>query len=182
MGSLRTSYLLRLEQVVRIRWWGKDMYYRFNLKYRMEKWATTKCALPVRMDESDLTMEEYIKLMGERTKRRGHSFDWRTATFEGPKSEDIDESLSNAKEILPAIVFENTMEKSNAVSPAQKVCPNFDSNPGTTVEEYVRYEEEKAFKIGKTYDWKTANHIKLIEILMGWTSMPQKFLKQTFQL
>ncbi|GJW47285.1 hypothetical protein Tco_0078931 [Tanacetum coccineum] len=27
------------------------------------------------MDESDLTMEEYIELLGERAKRRGHSFD-----------------------------------------------------------------------------------------------------------
>ncbi|GJU81435.1 hypothetical protein Tco_1283800, partial [Tanacetum coccineum] len=33
------------------------------------------------MDESDLSMEEYIELHAEKARRRGQAFNWETATY-----------------------------------------------------------------------------------------------------
>ncbi|GJV89095.1 hypothetical protein Tco_1533033 [Tanacetum coccineum] len=59
-----------------------------------------------KMDNPNLTMEEYIRLEEERAQRRGETFDWQNAKFGRTKHYYVDECFANFEAEFPAIVLE----------------------------------------------------------------------------
>ncbi|GKA64375.1 hypothetical protein Tco_0763981 [Tanacetum coccineum] len=113
------------------------------------------------MDESDLTMEEYINLHVEKARRNRWLFNWETATYWNDASDEYDDSFSNFEGKFPAIVFGNKKGEGGSIRSALEVGSIFNTNPETTMEEYVQYKMEKALKKGETYNWETVDHVKL---------------------
>ncbi|GJX03623.1 hypothetical protein Tco_0189539 [Tanacetum coccineum] len=58
-----------------------------------------------RMDDPNMTMEEYIKLEEEKAHRRGRVFNWKTATYGKIKIDDNLHNLSFVEAEFPAIVI-----------------------------------------------------------------------------
>ncbi|GJX54588.1 ALP1-like protein [Tanacetum coccineum] len=64
----------------------------------------------VKMDDPNITMEEYIRLEEEKAQRHGRTFNWQTATFEKVKyHDDEDDCFTDFETEFPAIVFDNTL-------------------------------------------------------------------------
>ncbi|GJU29186.1 hypothetical protein Tco_1172775 [Tanacetum coccineum] len=75
----------------------------------------------VKIDDPNITMEEYIKLEEEKARRHGQTFNWQTATFEKVKNyKDKDDCSIDFKTEFPAIVFDNTL---TTISSEPTVCP-----------------------------------------------------------
>ncbi|GJV13606.1 hypothetical protein Tco_1355147 [Tanacetum coccineum] len=63
-----------------------------------------------KIDDPNITMEEYIKLEKEKARRHGRTFNWQTATFEKViYHEDKDDCFTDFETKFPAIVFDNTL-------------------------------------------------------------------------
>nr|GEU57271.1 hypothetical protein [Tanacetum cinerariifolium] len=63
------------------------------------------------MNDSNITMEEYIRLEEEKARRRGQIFDWQTATYGRMEYfEDEDDSFTNLDTEYLAIVFDDTSD------------------------------------------------------------------------
>ncbi|GKG34143.1 hypothetical protein Tco_0436839, partial [Tanacetum coccineum] len=61
------------------------------------------------MDDSNITMEEYIRLEEEKARRHGQTINWKTTTFEKVENyEDEDDCSIDFETEFPAIVFDNT--------------------------------------------------------------------------
>ncbi|GJT26509.1 hypothetical protein Tco_0906784, partial [Tanacetum coccineum] len=73
-----------------------------------------------KMDDPNITMEEYIRLEEEKARRHGRTFNWQTATFGKVKNyEDEDDHPIDFKIEFPVIVFDNT----TAIQSEPTVCP-----------------------------------------------------------
>ncbi|GJU54768.1 hypothetical protein Tco_1228482 [Tanacetum coccineum] len=66
--------------------------------------ANQKC-LYFRMDDPNMTMEEYIKLEEEKARRRGRVFNWQTATYGKIRVDDDLHDLRSVEAEFPAIVI-----------------------------------------------------------------------------
>ncbi|GKA20209.1 hypothetical protein Tco_0700198 [Tanacetum coccineum] len=61
------------------------------------------------MDNPNITMEDYIKLEGEKALSRGEKFNWQTATYGKMEyCEDEDDCFTNFESKFPAIVLDDT--------------------------------------------------------------------------
>ncbi|GJY52690.1 hypothetical protein Tco_0443537 [Tanacetum coccineum] len=74
------------------------------------------------MDDLDITMEEYIQLMADKSHKRGHMFDWETATY-GKIYDDID-IFKDFEADLPAIVYNDALAFDPKVSSEPTVSPH----------------------------------------------------------
>ncbi|GKE75764.1 hypothetical protein Tco_1537805, partial [Tanacetum coccineum] len=73
----------------------------------------------VKIDDPNITMEEYNILEEEKARRHGRTFNWQTATFGKVENyEDEDDCFIDFKTEFPAIVFDNTALRSEPI-----VCP-----------------------------------------------------------
>ncbi|GKB21422.1 hypothetical protein Tco_0855345 [Tanacetum coccineum] len=63
----------------------------------------------VKMDNPDITMEEYIWLEEEKARRRGRNFDWKSATYGKVKYFDDVNYFRDFKVEFPAIVFHDAL-------------------------------------------------------------------------
>ncbi|GJU79788.1 hypothetical protein Tco_1282153 [Tanacetum coccineum] len=70
------------------------------------------------MDESDLTMEEYIELHAEKARRRGQKFNWETATYGKIYCDDLD-LFTCFEADFPAIVYNDASTSNQNVSSEQ---------------------------------------------------------------
>nr|GEX34581.1 hypothetical protein [Tanacetum cinerariifolium] len=62
-----------------------------------------------KIDDPNITMEEYVKLEEEKARRHSRTFNWQTAMFSKIKHyEDEDDYYINFETEFPAIVFDNT--------------------------------------------------------------------------
>ncbi|GKA22239.1 hypothetical protein Tco_0708201 [Tanacetum coccineum] len=82
------------------------------------------------MDDTSITMEEYIRIEEEKAQRRGLIFDWQTAKFGRTEHDYKEECFLNFEEEFPAIVF----RKINSDS--------FDSEQREVISEYDDDEED----------------------------------------
>ncbi|GJV56217.1 hypothetical protein Tco_1457222 [Tanacetum coccineum] len=74
-----------------------------------------------KMDDPNITMEEYIRLEEEKAQRHGRTFNWQTATFEKIENyEDEDDCFIDFKTEFPAILFDKLTE----IPSEPTVCPN----------------------------------------------------------
>nr|GEU51271.1 zinc finger, CCHC-type [Tanacetum cinerariifolium] len=70
----------------------------------------------VKMDDPNITMEEYIRLEEEKAQRHGRTFNWQTATFKKVKYyKDEDDCFIDFETKFPAIVFDNTLTSDTAL-------------------------------------------------------------------
>ncbi|GJW01336.1 hypothetical protein Tco_1556587 [Tanacetum coccineum] len=72
-------------------------------------WDASKFLEVVKMDNPDITMEEYIQFEAEKTRRRGQEFNWETATYGKVRYfEDVD-YFKDFENEFPAIVYKDTL-------------------------------------------------------------------------
>ncbi|GJY94527.1 hypothetical protein Tco_0510888 [Tanacetum coccineum] len=76
----------------------------------------SKRASEVKMDDPNITMEEYIRLEEEKARRRGKVYNWETATYGKIwDNEDVHDLRSVETEFL-AIVFNDTLTSEATLS------------------------------------------------------------------
>ncbi|GKA76204.1 hypothetical protein Tco_0782665 [Tanacetum coccineum] len=61
------------------------------------------------MDNPNITMEEYIRLEEEKSRRRGKVYNWETATFGKIWDNEDVHDLGYVETEFPAIVFNDTL-------------------------------------------------------------------------
>ncbi|GKF18949.1 hypothetical protein Tco_0063867, partial [Tanacetum coccineum] len=62
----------------------------------------------VKMDDLNITMEEYIRLEEEKTHRRGKVYNWETAKYGKIRYDEDVHDLRSVETEFPAIVFDDT--------------------------------------------------------------------------
>ncbi|GJW71397.1 hypothetical protein Tco_0128314 [Tanacetum coccineum] len=67
------------------------------------------------MDDPNITMEEYIQLMADKTRGRDQKFNWETATYGKVYCEDLD-SFTDFETDFPAIVYNDASTSNQNVS------------------------------------------------------------------
>ncbi|GJT54988.1 hypothetical protein Tco_0990042 [Tanacetum coccineum] len=71
----------------------------------------------VKMDDPNITMEEYIRLEEEKALSRGETFNWQTATYSKMEyCKDEDDCFSNFESEFPAIVLDDTITSREVIS------------------------------------------------------------------
>ncbi|GJT48702.1 hypothetical protein Tco_0974859 [Tanacetum coccineum] len=92
------------------------------------------------MDDSDLPMEEYIRLEEEKTQKRGQSFDWRSATYGKVNYFDDIDYFRDFKSEFPAIVFNETpvskLESQPKPTVSSPIVKNLDFDFKISFDEY----------------------------------------------
>nr|GEX88444.1 hypothetical protein [Tanacetum cinerariifolium] len=92
-------------------------------------------------------MEEYIRLEEEKARRRGKVYNWETTTYGNIwYDEDVHDLRFIETEFL-VIVLDDAFTSEQIYY-----------SPNTTMEEYIRLEEEKARRRGKVYNWETTTY------------------------
>ncbi|GKF18714.1 hypothetical protein Tco_0063632, partial [Tanacetum coccineum] len=125
-----------------------------------------------KMDDPNITMEEYIKLQEEKAQRDGRTFNWQTATYGKVKYyEDEDDCFTNFESEFPAIVFDD-ITSNTALSYESTVSPlndneidfrmSFDESDD---EDYTVIYDENSFsyKIISVNDLKTDSENDMIK-------------------
>ncbi|GKE13638.1 hypothetical protein Tco_1417189, partial [Tanacetum coccineum] len=67
------------------------------------------------MDDTNMSMEEYIKFEEEKARRRGRVFNWQTATYGKVRVDDGLYDLRNVEDEFPAIVIDDTVTPQDAL-------------------------------------------------------------------
>ncbi|GJR40062.1 hypothetical protein Tco_1215746 [Tanacetum coccineum] len=67
------------------------------------------------MDDPNITMEEYIQLMGDKARGRDQTFNWETAMYDKVYCEDLD-SFIDFETDFPAIVYNDVSTSNQNVS------------------------------------------------------------------
>ncbi|GJS07212.1 DNA helicase [Tanacetum coccineum] len=70
----------------------------------------------VKMDDPNITMEEYIRLEEEKARRRGKVYNWETATYGKIWDNEDVHDLGSVETEFPAIVFNDTLTSEAALS------------------------------------------------------------------
>ncbi|GJZ89959.1 hypothetical protein Tco_0661886 [Tanacetum coccineum] len=71
--------------------------------------SLTRVRVVERMDDPNLTMEEYIRLEEEKAHKRGKVFNWQTATYGKIRVDDDLHNLSSVEAEFPAIVINDAV-------------------------------------------------------------------------
>ncbi|GJU96253.1 hypothetical protein Tco_1321009, partial [Tanacetum coccineum] len=80
----------------------------------------------VKMEDTDITIDEYIQLEAEKAYRRGHMFNWETATYGKVRYfEDID-YFKDFETKFSAIVYNDALTSKSETSPELAISPNND--------------------------------------------------------
>ncbi|GKA07616.1 hypothetical protein Tco_0686840 [Tanacetum coccineum] len=71
----------------------------------------------LKIDNPNITIEEYIRLQEEKALSQGETFNWQTATYGKMEyCEDEDDCFTNFETKFPAIVLDNTLTSDAAIS------------------------------------------------------------------
>ncbi|GJR97473.1 hypothetical protein Tco_0269647 [Tanacetum coccineum] len=76
----------------------------------------TNCLPIVKMDDPNITMEEYIRLEEEKARRRGKVYNWETSTYGKIRDNEDVHDLGSIETEFPAIVFNDTLTSEAALS------------------------------------------------------------------
>ncbi|GJR49941.1 hypothetical protein Tco_1400462 [Tanacetum coccineum] len=68
------------------------------------------------MDDPNITIEEYIRLKEEKTRRHGKVYNWETATYGKIWDDEDVHNLGSVETEFPAIVFNDTLTSEAALS------------------------------------------------------------------
>ncbi|GJU24159.1 hypothetical protein Tco_1162780 [Tanacetum coccineum] len=80
-----------------------------------------------KMDDSDLTMEEYIDLEAEKARRHGRTFNWETATYGKVSYFDDFDYLKDFENEFPAIVYNDALTSGSEI-PSEPTVRPLDNN------------------------------------------------------
>ncbi|GJR99948.1 reverse transcriptase domain-containing protein [Tanacetum coccineum] len=85
---------------------------------------TSRVLIALKIDNLNITKEEYIRLQEEKYLSRGETFNWQTTTY-GKREycEDEDDCFTNFETKFPAIVLDNTLTFDAAISCGPTVSP-----------------------------------------------------------
>nr|GFB30272.1 hypothetical protein [Tanacetum cinerariifolium] len=110
------------------------------------------------MDNTYLTMEEYIELEAEKARSYGRAFNWETTTYDKVSYFDDFDYLKDFENEFPAIVYDDALTSGPEISfePTYKM-----DNPYLTMEEYIELEAEKACRYGRAFNWETTTYDKV---------------------
>ncbi|GJW43587.1 hypothetical protein Tco_0072386 [Tanacetum coccineum] len=88
------------------------------------RYAVLSSNTPLKMDNPNITMKEYIRLQEEKALTRGERFNWQTATYcKMEYCEDEDDCFTNFESAFLAIVLDNTITPREALSWEPTVSP-----------------------------------------------------------
>ncbi|GJR92204.1 reverse transcriptase domain-containing protein [Tanacetum coccineum] len=118
----------------------------------------------LKMDNPNITMEEYIILQEEKALSRGETFNWQTATYGKMEyCEDEDDCFTNFKTKFSAIVLDNTLTSDAKLSCGPMVSPLNDNEIDFTIsfdesndEDYTVVYDKNLF----TYKIISVNNLK----------------------
>ncbi|GJT60754.1 reverse transcriptase domain-containing protein [Tanacetum coccineum] len=111
----------------------------------------------LKMDNPNITMEEYIRLQEEKALSRGETFNWQTTTYGKMKyCEDEDDCFTNFKSEFPAIVLDNTITPREALSWEPTVSPLNDDEIDFRIS-FDESDDEDYTDLAKTMIWKLHN-------------------------
>ncbi|GJS06299.1 hypothetical protein Tco_0363095 [Tanacetum coccineum] len=65
-----------------------------------------------KMNDPNMTMQEYIKFEKEKARRRGQVFNWQTATYEKIR---VNDNLRSVEAEFPAIIISDTFAPQDAL-------------------------------------------------------------------
>ncbi|GKC64449.1 hypothetical protein Tco_1097047, partial [Tanacetum coccineum] len=88
-------------------------------KYPLSQEMLTKMLsrkLEVKMDNPNITIEEYIRLEEEKAHRRGKVYNWETATYGKIRYDEDVHDLGSVETEFPSIVFNDTLTSEAALS------------------------------------------------------------------
>ncbi|GJY93115.1 hypothetical protein Tco_0508897 [Tanacetum coccineum] len=74
------------------------------------------------MDESDITMKEYIELHAEKARRHGQTFNWETATYDKIYCDAYD-LVTSFEADFPAIVYNDALTSNLSISSEPTIRP-----------------------------------------------------------
>ncbi|GKB84589.1 hypothetical protein Tco_0956861 [Tanacetum coccineum] len=75
------------------------------------------------MDESNLTIEEYIELKAEKAHRRGQTFKWDTTTYSKVRYRENINYFRDFETDIPAIIYDDALTTNHEVSSEPTVIP-----------------------------------------------------------
>ncbi|GKF30866.1 hypothetical protein Tco_0100664 [Tanacetum coccineum] len=78
------------------------------------------------MDDSNITIEEYIRLEEEKARRRGKVYNWETTTYGKIWDNEDVHNLGSVETEFPAIVFNDTLTSEAALSYEPTIWDNED--------------------------------------------------------
>ncbi|GKD98527.1 hypothetical protein Tco_1382424, partial [Tanacetum coccineum] len=148
-----------------------------------------------KMDDPNITIEEYIRLEEEKAQRHGRTLNWQTTTFGKVKNyEDEDDCFIDFETKFPTIVFDNTALPSDPTSKSDyltepilnlKHIDEFNLNDETSLSEYdkenvLRFND--LFNIIRPDDLKSEkdnddNDIDIIQYSEGNETTPRENLR-----
>ncbi|GKC66119.1 hypothetical protein Tco_1098717, partial [Tanacetum coccineum] len=119
----------------------------------------------LKIDNPNITMEEYIRLQEEKYLSRAETFNWQTATYSKREyCEDDDDCFTNFKTKFPAIVLDNTLTSDATISRGPTVSPLRDNEIDFKIsfdesdnEDYTVVYDEKSF----SYKIISVNNLKM---------------------
>ncbi|GJY75558.1 hypothetical protein Tco_0480674 [Tanacetum coccineum] len=80
----------------------------------LPRWFTTLVKVR-RMDDPNMTMEEYINLEEEKARKRGRVFNWQTATYGKIRVDEDLHELSSVEAEFPAIIINDAFAPHDAL-------------------------------------------------------------------
>ncbi|GJS34874.1 hypothetical protein Tco_0533256 [Tanacetum coccineum] len=125
------------------------------------------------MDDPNITMEEYISLEEEKARKRGKVFNWETAKYGKIWYDEDIHDLRSVETEFPAIAFNDGAPEKVTMTDLSYLrgmdvglvnVPNLLArmdNLNITMKEYIMFEEEKARKHRKVFNWETAKYGKI---------------------
>ncbi|GKB31885.1 hypothetical protein Tco_0871286 [Tanacetum coccineum] len=86
--------------------------------------STNDVLIPlVEMDDSKLTMEEYIELEAEKAHRHGQTFNWETTTYGKNKYHEDINYLKDFETDFPVIIFDDPLGSDHKISSEPTISP-----------------------------------------------------------
>ncbi|GKA09994.1 hypothetical protein Tco_0689427 [Tanacetum coccineum] len=127
----------------------------------------------VKMDESNLTVEEYIELEVEKARRRGQTFNWETAMYGKVRYHENIKYFRDFERDFPAIIYKDALTSDHEVSSEPTVRP-LDNNEidlrillgESDDEDYICIYEKSLFsyKLISVNDFKTDSKKDIDEV------------------
>ncbi|GJZ64636.1 DNA helicase [Tanacetum coccineum] len=118
----------------------------------------------VKMDNPDITMEEYIELEAYKARRRGQTFNWEIATYGKVRyHEDID-YFKDFETDFPAIIFNDPLATDHKISSEPTVSPLDDNEIDFKISFDESYDEDYTVIYDKnsfSYKLIFVNYLKL---------------------
>nr|GFA60832.1 hypothetical protein [Tanacetum cinerariifolium] len=108
---------------------------------------------PTKMDDPNITMEEYIQLMADKARGRDHTFNWETATYNKEYCDDLD-SFTDFETNFLATIYNDAPASTRNVS----------FRPTDEDYDFIYNEDSSSYKLIPVNDLKSESVNDYVEI------------------